>query len=161
GQGVVLSHRLWREAFGGAPDLVGRGVLLDTRSYSVVGIAPPGFDLPREVDAWVALRPSPDAPRTGHSMGRMIARLAPGVTLAQARAELDGIGRAIDEAHHPSPAIVGAEAVRLEDELLGPVRPALLLLFAAVAFVLLMACVNVANLLLVRGATRRREFALR
>src|SRR5262249_33569287 len=109
GSGAVLSHRLWHEAFGADPDLVGHTVLLDTRSYTIVGIAPAEFDIPRDVDAWVALRPPTDAPRTGHSMGRMIARLAPGVTLAQAGAELNQIARSIQEQHHPSVALTGAQ----------------------------------------------------
>jgi predicted permease len=161
---VVLSFALWRESFGADPEIVGRSVLLDTRPYRVVGVAPRGIDIPEDVDVWVPLglfTRSMALSRTGHSAGRMVARLAPGVTLDAARAELDTIARAIDTLHPPDASVTGALVTPLAEELVGAVRPALLLLLGAVALVLLIACTNVANLLLVRGAARRRELALR
>lgn len=160
---VVLGHDLWQRSFGGAPGLVGRSVMLDGASYAVVGIAPPGFRFPEGAEAWapLALPATGEARRDQHHLS-VFGRLAAGRSLAQAQAALDVVAARLERDH---PQTNKERRVAVTGFSLGfgdPVLPAILVIWqAAAVLVLLIACVNVANLLLARGAERRREIALR
>jgi putative ABC transport system permease protein len=168
---AVISDGLWRSHFGGDPAIVGAVVSLNRRPFTIVGVMPPGFRFPIAVpaaDVWVTTaedarvdQPGDDPMTTqrGAHFLQVIGRLRPDVTLAAARAEMDAIAAALAREH---PDNLGAVAVTSQhDRLVGDTRRPLVVLLVAVACVLLIACVNLANLLLARGATRVREIAMR
>jgi putative ABC transport system permease protein len=165
-QSVILSDKLWRRRFGGDPQVIGRTLTLGGQSRTVIGIMPPGFRFLDEADLWLplALNVSQQVRRQGNAVRvRVIARLKPGVTLEAARADLSVI---LDRQRQSFPLyrLYGDVQVRitgLTESLVGNVRLALLALFGAVLFVLLVACANVANLLLARSAARQKEMAIR
>ena len=162
---VVLSDGLWRRRFGGDPQIVGRTLTLNRRVFTVVGVMPPGFKgLSDTAELWVpfAQYSSPqNMQQRGNRGFQVLARLKPGVTIAAAQRDLDAISRQLETAYPDTNAKRAAEVSPLDVELLGELRPALLTLMAAVAFVLLIACANVANLLIARSEARQREIALR
>ena len=159
---AILSDGLWKRRFGGKKEIVGQPITLGGESYTVVGILPEGFRLPGGADLMVPLVFTPDERqmRGGHFLV-VIARLKPGASVAAADSEMAAIAKAQAIQYPDSSKNWGAHVVPLYEEIVGDIRPALLSLFAAVGFVLLIACGNVTNLLLARGSARQKEIALR
>ncbi|MDP9324530.1 MAG: ABC transporter permease, partial [Acidobacteriota bacterium] len=162
---VVLSDGFWRRQLGADPQVVGRPLVLDARPYTVIGIMPPGFrGVGDRADIWIPFVMSNTAEglaQRGSRGFQVLARLKPGISRQQAQAELDAISRRLEQAYPETNEKRGVEVSPLDEELLGGVRPALRALMIAVAFVLLIACANVANLLLARSEARQREIAVR
>jgi putative ABC transport system permease protein len=165
---AILSDALWRRRFDADPAIVGRDIRLDDTLYTVIGIMPARFEnvaLPA-AGVWTALQYDPAIPPNGREWGhhlKTIARLRPGVQAADASRDVMAIGRSLMNRVHPATydPTTGFAVVPLRDELASGVKPALRAILGAVGLVLLMACVNVTNLVLARGARRRGEFALR
>ena len=164
---VVLTDGFWRRRFGADPGILGRALTLDGQPWTVVGVLPPGFALglergrgERDVYAPKAIAERETFLR-GDGWWRVVARLRPGVTPAAAQAEMDAVAARLAADHPRTNAGVGARVVPLHARQVEAVRPALLLLLSGVVLVLLIACVNVANLMLARGARRAQEFTIR
>ena len=171
---VVISDGFWRRNYGSDPNILGRKMRLDNDMYTIVGVMPPGFRHPgrtlnTDVDVWLATgfngQPFPVPPvRAQRIIPAAIGRLKSGLTVAQAQAQLDAyISRLSRDypAEYPAAAKWAVRLVPVKEDLVGPQRTELLILFGAVGFVLLIACVNIANLLLARSSGRRREIAIR
>jgi len=161
---VVLSYGLWERRYGANPSLVGKTIRIDGEYFTVIGVMPREFQWqfwsdPRQL--WVPAGYTKTDFGRGNNSFISIARLTPGVSQAQARAELEGVAANVRQQYPDDDANMGATVEPLGDFDMGWIRTIMLALFAAVAFVLLIACVNVANLLLARGAARQKEFAIR
>ena len=161
---VILSYALWQRRFGGSQEILGRPINLDTRPYTVVGVLPAGFQILQPADVWVPFAPwaatLPDD-RNWHPGIIALGRLKPGVTREQADTEMIGITKRLEQQYPDYNTGTSANVIGLQDQIVQNSRPALVLLLGAVSFVLLIACVNVANLLLARAAARGREVAIR
>ncbi|MEO8189207.1 MAG: ABC transporter permease [Acidobacteriota bacterium] len=165
---AVLGHGLWKRRFGASADIIGRTIQLDDVAYTVVGVMPEGFDSPaqwkapnRAADVWTPL----DLPRAWNSRGvavlQVVARLAPGASLASANAEVAAFARSLGREYPKTNENIGLHAVPLKRQLFGNVGAALWIVSGAVGLVLLVACANIAHLLLVRASSRTREVAIR
>jgi putative ABC transport system permease protein len=165
---IVLSDALWRRRFDGDREIVGRQITLDDNVYTVIGVMPSGFEnvLAPTAALWAPLQYDPSLPSQGREWGhhlRTIGRLRPAVTVDQATREISALGRAVLGERHPDTYDPNTQftVASLQDELTRSVKPTLLAILGAVSLVLVIACVNVTNLLLARGVHRRAEFALR
>jgi predicted permease len=165
---VLISAGLWKREFGSSPEVLGRTITLDGAGFTIVGVIPADFDLStrsfRNSDVYVPIGQWKNnfLLNRGAGLGiHGIGRLKPGVSIEQARADMDEVTRNLIATYPDTDKGIGAAVFPLKQDMLGQVRPFLLLLLGAVCFVLLIACVNVANLLLARSASRAREFAIR
>jgi len=164
---AVISHTLWQRLFASDRNLIGRSYQVNGRSIQIVGVMPPGFSFPDEIAMWTPLAFTPEqlSPNSRGSHGLLVlARIRDNLSFAQARAELDLVSQKIIEGAANYPYQKFGFRVLMNpmlEEIVGEVRMALILLMGSVGFVLLIACANIANLLLARGSAREREFAIR
>ncbi len=160
-QAAVIGESLWRRAFHSSPAVLGRAITLDGKKWTIVGVVPESFDLPRMCEIWIPGELEPDTTaRSAHNY-RVVGRLRDGVSLAQAQAQMTAIMERLEKRYPDSNTGLRARLVPLQQQSTAAIRPTLYLLFGAVGFVLLIACVNVANLLLARTAARRTEISIR
>jgi hypothetical protein len=162
---IVLSDGLWKRRFGADPAIAGRTIQLDGRAWSIIGVMPAWFrGITDQAEAWVPFmmnRTAQDLVERGARGFTVLARLKPGVPHVQAQTELDGISKRLEAAYPQTNAGRAVEVSSLDDELFGEIHKPLMVLLGAVAFVLLIACTNVANLLMARSEARQREIAMR
>src|SRR5437762_10055113 len=165
---ALISYALWQQRFAGKADAIGQSLNLDGRSYNLLGLMPPGFDLPGVAEVWIPLQVNIDnlsLTERASTNNAILARLRPGVSLKQADTELKAIAHQLEQEYPDFRRGWGVKVISLRQNLLGDlegrVRSALFALMAGVGFLLLICCANVANLQLARGIAREREFALR
>jgi putative ABC transport system permease protein len=160
-QAVVVNAAFAQNNFGSAQAAIGQIVKVEGKALEIVGVLPGSFDFPNHTQVWMAYPSQPESTsRTAYNY-RAVARLGPGVSLTAAQAELDGIGKRLESAYPADNADKSFKFVPLREQLVGPVRPMLLLLMFSVGLVLLIACVNVTHLYLARAIERQRELAVR
>jgi putative ABC transport system permease protein len=161
-QAAILGYGVWKRDFGGDRNILGRSIRLDGQSLTVIGVLPSDLPLLSEAQIWL---PAPLLHKLMHIRGghflRVVGRLKPGVTLDQARADLDSVAARLESQYPDTDKGWSLRARPLSEVLIGPVRPALLLIWAAAGLLLLIACANLANLILTRSIGRQKEFAIR
>jgi putative ABC transport system permease protein len=161
---VILGHGLWKRRFGGEASILDRAITLNGEAYTVIGVMPEGFRFPiiSNAEAWLPLMQSVNSTcGRGCYTLRTVARLKPGIEIERARQEMGGLAEGLAEKYPEVNTGVGITLVSLHEQMVGSLKPMLLVLLGAVGFVLLIACANVANLMLARAATRTKEIAIR
>jgi predicted permease len=158
---VILSHRLWQRRFAGDSGIVGKTIPLDGRPWTVIGVMPAGFNFPDVGDLWSPFAAGPNEGRGNRGYAAAIARLKPGVTVAQATADLHRIDAPLEILYPEDKRGWLAEVMPIREDLIGNLRDPVRVLLASVALVLLLACANITNLALARGVARGREIAIR
>jgi putative ABC transport system permease protein len=158
---AVISYDFWRRELGEKTDLTGTTLRISDKGFTVVGVMPAGFAFPYNTDVWIPRETSlPETSRSAHNW-HVVARVLPAVKIEQARAEVSTIGKQLKQEHGKEMDTVGFALIPLQEDLVGNVRGALMMILVAVGFLLLVACANVANLLLAQVTARQREFAVR
>src|SRR5687768_6323242 len=148
---IILSDRVWRDRFEAKPEAIGQSIMVNGVPHTIIGVMAPGFEFPANAGAWTTMQMDPLRNRGNHSW-QVIGRLKAGATVQLARSDLNRIASSLETQYPSSNVGWGVDVERLREEQVGDIRPVLVLMMASVAFVLLIACANVANLLLARAA---------
>jgi predicted permease len=161
GQMAVISHRMWHHRYAASPEVIGQLITLDARRYSLIGVMPEGFNAPDGIDVWIPLTSDPASENRGSRFLNVIGRIKPGLPFERAKTELTHIASILEKEHPDTNEGWSIDLASLHESTSADLRPSLLLLSSAVAAVLLMACINVSNLLLVQLLGRETEIAIR